>query len=178
MKREFMVAGAGAAMVVALLAGCNKSSTPSSSSSAASSGASSSASSSGGSSGGSSASSSAAAAGGGGTKVIIDGQDQGVTGQPTCTTAGGNITIVIQSAGQYSVVLSDANPPTVTNVTLQPTSGFQLAYNPQMNGMGGASANVTKDGNTYKVTGTATGVDPSKPMAGMVGKSFEIDAAC
>ena len=110
--------------------------------------------------------------------MTIDGQDQGVTGQPTCTTAAGVITIVIQSNGQYTVVLNDANPPTVTNVTLQPPSGGQWAYNSQMGGMGGANASVTKDGNTYKVTGTATGMDPAKPMAGMASKPFEIDADC
>ena len=88
------------------------------------------------------------------------------------------ITIVIQSSGQYTVVLNDQNPPTVNTVTLQPTSGVPWSFNQNMGGMGGAKADVTKDGNTYKVTGTATGMDPAKPMAGLQSKPFEIDAAC
>ena len=37
---------------------------------------------------------------------------------------------------------------------------------------------ATEDGNGYKFTGTATGVNTANPMAGMVSKSFEIDVTC
>mgnify|MGYP001551097788 CR=1 FL=1 len=53
----------------------------------------------------------------------------------------------------------------VNGVTLQYAQG----------GQGNASA--TKDGNTYKVTGNATGVDMANPMQ-QVNKPFEIDATC
>jgi ipoprotein LpqH len=175
-KREFLVAVAGASMVVAGLAGCssNKSSTTSASSSAASS-ASSSASSP---SSASSASTSAAAAapGPGQAKVTIDGQDQDTTGgQIVCTTSGDTTTLVIQAhAGQYSAQVNAGNPPTVSTVSLQYGTG-EIAYK---SGTGMGSAQATQDGNSYKVTGTATGVDTANPTGGMVSKPFEIDLTC
>jgi lipoprotein LpqH len=47
-------------------------------------------------------------------------------------------------------------------------------------GVGGTTgkAQATKDGNSYKITGTASGVDISNPMAGPVNKPFEIDVTC
>lgn len=36
----------------------------------------------------------------------------------------------------------------------------------------------SKDGDGYKFKGTATGIDKSNPMAGMVSKPFEIDVTC
>ena len=44
-------------------------------------------------------------------------------------------------------------------------------------GASGASASATKDGNTYKVTGTASGVDMANPMQPMT-KPFEIEITC
>jgi len=47
-------------------------------------------------------------------------------------------------------------------------------------GVGGTTgkAQATKDGSAYKITGTASGVDMSNPMAGPANKSFEIDVTC
>jgi len=47
-------------------------------------------------------------------------------------------------------------------------------------GVGGTTgkAQATKDGSSYKITGTASGVDMSNPMGGPVNKSFEIDVTC
>ena len=70
-------------------------------------------------------------------------------------------------------VLTDANPPVVKSVALGNVNGVTLA-------VGGTSgkANATKDGSTYKISGTASGVDMSNPMAGPVNKSFELDVSC
>ena len=70
-------------------------------------------------------------------------------------------------------VLTDANPPVVKSVALGNVNGVTLA-------VGGTSgkANATKDGSTYKISGTASGMDMSNPMAGPVNKSFELDVAC
>ena len=38
-------------------------------------------------------------------------------------------------------------------------------------------AKATKDGNTYKISGTATGIDMANPMQ-PVNKPFEIDVTC
>ncbi len=154
-KRGLTVAVAGAAILVAGLSGCsdNKSNTSSGSSSATSSG----------------------GGGASGTKVIIDGQDQHVTGTTVCTTAAGNVNIAIggQATG-IAAVLTDANPPEVKSVGLGNVNGVTLAYT---SGTGQGKAEATKNGNAYKITGTATGVDMANPMS-PVNKPFEIDVTC
>jgi ipoprotein LpqH len=151
-KRGLTVALAGAAIVVAGISGCssNKSSTGSSSVSVAT-------------PGGTNAS-----------KVLIDGKDQNVQGTTVCTTTPGNVTLAVGgSATGISVVLSDASPPQVKSVALGNVNGVSLGY--AQGGQGNASA--TKDGNSYKITGTATGVDVANPMQ-PVNKPFEIDVTC
>ena len=44
-------------------------------------------------------------------------------------------------------------------------------------GAPGGSASATKDGKTYTITGTATGVDMANPMQPMT-KPFEISVTC
>jgi lipoprotein LpqH len=105
--------------------------------------------------------------------VTIDGKNQNVTGSVVCTTVGGNTTIAVGGAATgISVVLSGDN--TVKSVGLGNVNGVTLAY-AQGSGQGNASA--TKNGNSYKVTGTATGVDMANPMQ-PVNKPFEIDVTC
>ena len=48
----------------------------------------------------------------------------------------------------------------------------------QMGGMKSGSAEATVDGNTYTITGEATGADMKNPMAGMITKKFEIKVTC
>jgi lipoprotein LpqH len=115
------------------------------------------------------------------TKVLVDGQDQSLKGTVACATAAGNVNIAIggPTAGgagaptAIGAVLSDANPPAVESVALGNFNGVSL-------GVGGTTgkAQATKDGNSYKITGTASGVDISNPMAGPVNKPFEIDVTC
>jgi ipoprotein LpqH len=121
-----------------------------------------------------------APAGASNTKVLVDGKDQNVKGQVACTTAAGTVNIAIGGgSGTNGVptgigaVLTDANPPSVKSVALGNVNGVTL-------GVGGTSgkASATKDGSTYKISGTASGVDMSNPMAGPVNKSFELDIAC
>lgn len=108
-------------------------------------------------------------------KVSIDGKDQNVEGTVSCTEAGGHVNIAIGgSATGIGAVLTDANPPGVTSVALGNVDGTTLAY-AQGDGQGEASA--TKDGNSYKISGTATGVDMKNPMS-VVKKPFEIDVTC
>ena len=151
MKRGLTAAVAGAAILAAGISGCssNKGTTASG--------------------GGVTASTN------GSTTVIIDGKNQNVTGSVVCSTAGGNTTIAIGGAATgISAVLSDANPPQVKSVGLGNVNGVTLSY-AQGSGQGNASA--TKNGNSYKITGTATGVDMANPTQ-PVSKSFEIDATC
>ncbi|MBV8929723.1 MAG: lipoprotein LpqH [Mycobacteriaceae bacterium] len=161
MKRGFLIAVAGAAIVVVGLAGCgggNKTqstATKTATSSASGTG--------------------TASAGTGEAKVTIDGQDQNVKGQVVCSSTGGTVNIAIGEATTgIAAVLSDANPPEVKSVGLGNVNGVTLGY---QSGVNQGNAEATKDGNSYKITGTATGVDMSNPMQ-PVNKPFEIDVTC
>lgn len=158
MKRGLTVAVAAATILVVGLSGCSskKSSTGG---------------------GGTSGSTTTSATGGGasGTKVLIDGQDQHVTGSVVCTTAAGNVNIAIGGAATgIAAVLTDTNPPEVKSVGLGNVNGVTLGYT---SGTGQGKAEATKNGSTYKITGTATGVDMANPMQ-PVNKPFEIDVTC
>ncbi len=158
MKRGLTVAVAGAAILAAGISGCssNKSTTSSSGTS-------------------SGTSASASAGGAAGTKVLIDGKDQNVSGSVVCTTAGGNVNIAIGGAATgIAAVLTDADPPQVKSVGLGNVNGVTLGYT---SGTGQGNASATKSGSSYKITGTATGVDMANPMQ-PVNKPFEIDVTC
>jgi ipoprotein LpqH len=160
-KRSITVAAAATAIVVVGLSGCSsKKSTT-------------------GSPGTSSDHSTAASAtpGGGASKakVTIDGKDQNVSGTVACTALGGNVNIAIgEAATGIGAVLTDASPPGVKSVGLGNVNGVTLGYTP---GTGQGNASATKDGSTYKISGTATGVDMANPMQ-PVSKPFEIDVTC
>jgi ipoprotein LpqH len=148
-KRSVAVAAAATAIVVVGLSGCSSSSTP-----------------------GQKVSTSGKAT------VTIDGKDQNVQGQVTCQKAGGQLQIGIGQPGTSTAVAvqaTDANPPVVHQIALGNVNGVTLAY---QQGSPGASAQATEDGNSYKFSGTATGMNTANPMAGMVSKSFEIDVTC
>lgn len=172
MKRGILVGVAGISIVIAGLTGCssNKSNTSSSGT-----GSPSVATATGGATatvttGGASVGSGASTA-----KVTIDGQDQNVQGSVSCVSSGGKVSIAIGGAQTgIGAVLSDANPPVVQSVGLGNVNGVNLAYS---QGSGQGSAEATKDGNAYKITGTAIGVDMSNPTA-PVSKPFEIDVTC
>jgi ipoprotein LpqH len=120
-----------------------------------------------------------APAGASNTKVVVDGKDQNVTGQVACTKVAGTVNIAIGggtgSAGATGIgaVLTDATPPAVKSVALGNVNGVTL-------GVGGTTgkADATKDGSSYKISGTATGVDMANPMGGPVNKAFELDVTC
>jgi len=108
------------------------------------------------------------------SKVIIDGKDQNVQGTTVCTTTAGTVNIAVGGAATgIGAVLTGDNPPQVKSVGLGNVNGVTLAY--AQGGQGNASA--TKNGNSYKITGTATGVDVANPMQ-PVNKPFEIDVTC
>ncbi|WP_406813954.1 lipoprotein LpqH [Mycobacterium sp. M23085] len=157
MKRGIVVGVAGVAVVVAASAGCssNKSSTGSS---------------------GSPSSSAAAAAG---PVLTVDGQNQNISGQVTCTTAGDNITIGIgDPTNGLGAVVSNGNPPLVHSVGLGTVNGVALGFSdaaPNQSGNAGAAVN----GKDWAIKGTATGTDLSNPQQPQqVTKPFELDVTC
>lgn len=159
MKRQLTIAVAGAAILAAGVSGCSSGNKSAPSSSAS----------------GSSTSASASSGGAAGTKVIIDGKDQNVSGSVVCTNAGGTVNIAIGGAATgIAAVLSDGNPPQVKSVGLGNVNGVTLGYT---SGTGQGNASAEKNGNSYKITGTATGVDMANPLQ-PVNKPFEIDVTC
>ena len=110
-------------------------------------------------------------------KVTIDGKEQGIEGTATCATTGGTMNIAFGSTGAAAgivVVLGEGDPPPVQSVVLGNVDGVSLGFTP---GVPGGSAEATKDGNIYKITGTATGVDLANPLQAAT-KPFEIVVTC
>ena len=169
MKRGFVVAVSGAALLIAGLSGCSSDDKSSSATSASeTSAAASSASET------SAAESPTAATGSGTTRVVIDGQEKTVNGSIVCAAMGGNVNIAIGEATTgIAAVVSEGDAPTVTSIGLGNVNGVTLGY---AAGAGG-EAKAEKDGNTYKITGTATGLDMANPMT-PENKPFEIEVTC
>ncbi|WP_192725229.1 lipoprotein LpqH [Mycobacterium sp. OAS707] len=164
MKRGFVVAVGGAAIVIAGLSGCSsddKKSESSGSSTASS-------------ASGTASVSATAAPSGGGTKVTIDGKDQNVAGTVVCTAMGGNMNIAIGEAATGIAAVVSEDGSNVTSVGLGNVNGVTLGY---QSGTGQGEAKATKDGNKWTITGTATGIDMANPMQ-PVNKPFEIDVTC
>jgi lipoprotein LpqH len=118
---------------------------------------------------------SSAASAEGKSTVTIDGQDQQVTGTVVCSSMGGNMNIAIGDAATgIAAVVSEGDEPTVQSVGLGNVNGVTLGY---QSGTGQGDAKAEKDGKTYKITGTATGVDMANPLQ-PVNKPFEIEVSC
>jgi lipoprotein LpqH len=171
-KRGFLVAVGGAAIVAAGLSGCGSDEKKAESESPAT--------------------SAEATTGGGETtaaapqvgtdtssaaKITIDGKEVAIEGAATCATTGGTTNIAFGSSGAAAgivVVLGQGDPPPVQSVVLGNIDNISLGFTP---GVPGGSAEATKDGNTYKITGTATGVDMANPLQPAT-KPFEIVVPC
>ncbi|MGV0714973.1 lipoprotein LpqH [Mycolicibacterium sp. XJ662] len=153
MKVGFLVAVGSAAIVIAGLSGCG----------------------SGGEKSETTGETSTAAAAEGKTTVTIDGQDQEVQGTVVCSSMGGNTNIAIGDATTgIGAVVSEGDSPTVQSVGLGNVNGVTLGF---QQGTGQGDAQVEKDGDTYKISGTATGVDMANPLE-PVNKPFEIEVSC
>ncbi|HTI75099.1 MAG TPA: lipoprotein LpqH [Mycobacterium sp.] len=165
MKRGFVVAVGGAAIVIAGLSGCSSGDkkTESTGTSAAATSAS-----------GTASVSATAAPSGSGTKITIDGKDQNVSGTVVCTAMGGNMNIAIGDAATGIAAVVSEDGSNVQSVGLGNVNGVTLGYQA---GTGQGEAKATKDGNNWKISGTATGIDMANPMQ-PVNKPFEIDVAC
>ena len=153
MNRGFVVAVGGAAIVIAGLAGCSsekKSET--------------------------SGETSSAAAAEGKSTVTIDGKDRAVQGTVLCTTMGDNVNIAIGDATTgIGAVVSKGDDPVVHSVGLGNVDGLMLGF---QENAGQGEAKAEKDGNTYKISGTADGTDMANPLQPPQSKPFEIEVTC
>ena len=165
MKRGFLVAVGSAAIVVAGLAGCGSDEQSSSETTTVEETTTTV----------EATETASATAAPGESKVTIDGQDQTVSGTVTCATMGGNVNIAIGEATTgIAAVVSEADPPVVQSVGLGNVNGVSLGY---QSGVPQGNAEAKKDGNTYTITGTATGVDMANPLQ-PVNKPFELVVTC
>ena len=161
MLRGLVIGAGSAALVVAGLTGCssdNKAGDKTATASAAT----------------ATSGSVSASAGAGTAKVTIDGEPMDVQGQVACASNGGTFTIGVGDAATGIGIVMAEDASKVTSVGLGNVNGVALGF---QEGAPGGSATATKDGKTYTVTGTATGVDMANPMQ-PVTKPFEIAVSC
>lgn len=164
MKREFLVAVGGAAIVVAGLSGCSSSDKKDSAETTSPATASATAS--------VEAGDATATTGTGTARVTIDGKEHQLEGTVVCATVAGNVSLTVgQGTSGVSATLSEGDQPSVTALALGNIDGVSLGYTP---GVPGGSAAATKDGNKYMIKGDATGVDGMNPVT----KPFELEVAC
>ncbi len=167
MKRGFVVAVGGMAIVIAGLSGCSSDEKKSEGGGTASPAEATSET--------AASTPGTASAGSGETKVTIDGQDQNVSGTVVCTAMGGNMNIAIgEAATAIAAVVSEGDAPTVQSVGLGNVNGVVLGYT---SGTGQGDATAAKDGKKYTISGTATGVDMANPLQ-PVNKPFELEVTC
>ncbi|OBK24479.1 hypothetical protein A5634_02895 [Mycobacterium asiaticum] len=154
MKRGIVLGTAGLAIVVASCAGCssNKSNT---------------------------GQPSQAPAAPAGPQVIVDGQNQNVSGPVTCNPVGDNISIGIgDAANGVGAVVSKGNPPIVHAVGLGAVNGVTLGYSDAAPGQD-SNAGAAVSGKYYQIKGTATGTDVSNPaQPKTLTKPFVMNVTC
>jgi ipoprotein LpqH len=158
-KRELLLAGA-VATIVAGVAGCssgNKASGPSPSSATAPR---------------SATASSSTLAAAGPAQVTVGGQPQNVSGPVVCATTDGKFSIAVGDMVTGIIVGLEPDASAVHNAGLGTVDGVVMSFT---EGVPGENATATKTGNTYKITGTASGVDNAGHQ---VYKPFEVNVTC
>ncbi len=120
-------------------------------------------------------------AAGGGNEVKVDGSDlPGLDlDSVTCVKAGGKINVASGAIGGQQglgIVMTDEATPTVESLGMV-VDGNALAVSDNM-GMKVVSAEVAVDGNSYTITGEASGADMKNPMAGMISNKFTVKVTC
>lgn len=118
---------------------------------------------------------------GGNTQVKVDGKDlAGLdVNSVTCVKQAGKINVASAAIGGQQglgVVMTDEATPKVESLGLV-YDGSALAVSENM-GVKVGSAEVKVDGDTYTITGEASGADMKNPMAGMINKPFTIMVTC
>jgi ipoprotein LpqH len=114
-------------------------------------------------------------AGQGHGRVSFGNRDIGEVTGVGCTTDNGQTTVTLDATQQTTVVLTEGDAPQVQSVKIGEAGadGPSLAY---VQGVG-APATVTRNGDTYTVSGTGVGSDGAHPEA-PVNTPFEIEASC
>ncbi|MFD6155261.1 lipoprotein LpqH [Nocardia sp. NPDC060256] len=116
----------------------------------------------------------------------VDGKAFDAKFTTTCAKQGGTLALALTDAantayGNLSVSATITGTDTVQAVGIAGSKGgdagqpYAVGFG---NGMPGGSATLTKDGNTYKVTGEGVSADLSNPLAGPKTSKFDVTFAC
>ena len=105
-------------------------------------------------------------------QVTIGGQPQNVAGPVVCSTTNGKFSIAIGDMLTGVIVGLEQDGSAVHNAGLGTVNGVVLSFT---EGAPGNSATAVKTGSSYKITGTATGLDNSGQQ---VSKDFTVDVTC
>ncbi|MCB0941856.1 MAG: lipoprotein LpqH [Mycobacterium sp.] len=108
----------------------------------------------------------------GSASISVDGQPSPLTGPVVCSTNEGKYSIAIGEAIVGVIVGLEPDASVVHGVGLGDVNGVVLNFT---EGVPGDTATATKEGNTYTVSGAASGVDSAGKQ---VSKPFEIVATC
>jgi len=123
----------------------------------------------------------------GSSAASVDGKALEATFDTTCAEQGDTLALALTdnangAYGQLTVSATITGGDTVQAVGIAGTKGgdsgnpYTVGYG---NGLPGGSAKVTKDGNTFTVTGEGVGaVDLTNPLAGPSSATFDITFAC
>lgn len=106
--------------------------------------------------------------------VTVDGKPLNVQGQVVCATNDGKYSIAVGDMATGIIVGLEPDASAVHGVGLGTVDGVVMSFT---EGVPGNTATATKDGNTYKITGTATGVSDANPTE-QISKPFEISVTC
>jgi ipoprotein LpqH len=106
------------------------------------------------------------------TKVVIGGKPQPVSGPVVCATNEGKFSIQIGEPITGIIVGLEPDGSAVRSVGLGEIDGVVLSVT---EGVPGNDAKATKTGNSYKITGNATGADNA---GNPVTKPFDINVTC
>ena len=112
-------------------------------------------------------------------KLLVDGKDQNAQGPVECPTRENIIDIKIGDPNSgIAATVTKGDNPVVNYVGVGTFEGISMGY---LRGVDPkAKADVTKNGNTYKISGVATGrnlTDLTNPGR-VVSKPFEMTATC
>lgn len=114
------------------------------------------------------------------TRLVVDGQDQNVQGPVECTEKETIVDITVGGAESgITAAVTKGDSPKVNLVTVGEIDGVSLGFIGEGVSPNG-SAEVTKDGNTYRISGEATGRDSTniEDPGPEVIKPFELTLTC
>jgi lipoprotein LpqH len=106
--------------------------------------------------------------------VNVDGKPVNVSGPVVCATNDGKYSIAVGDMATGIIVGLEPDASVVHNAGLGTVDGVVLSFT---EGVPGNTATATKDGNTYTITGTASGVTEANP-AEQITKPFDIKVTC